>query len=148
MSIKEKWENFRNWAKEKIEELKRKHMIENMEPKVLKEMVAALKEDVEFALSIKDEAERKDAIKIAEARLAEVEGIVDDVLVNVEKHIDESREGLESWLTRDLHAQDLRGLNRGKATLISMKGELGELKGQLNGTSKPKQEDESEPSAE
>ena len=148
MSLREKWENFRNWAKDKIEELKRKHMIENMEPKVLREMVAALKEDVEFALSIKDETERNEAVKLATARLAEVESIVDDVLVNVEKHIKSSQDGLDSWLTRDAHAQDLRGLTKGKATLLSMKEELDGLKGELSGTSKVQEEAQSEPSAE
>ena len=146
MSLKEKWENFRNWAKEKIDEMKRKHMIENMEPKVLTEMVEALKEDVKFALSIKDEDERNKAIKVAGERLAEVESIVDDVLENVEKHIKESKEGLDSWLTRDAHAQDLRGLNRGKARLLTMKADIGGLKGELSG-SKEMEEGQTEPGA-
>ena len=148
MSLKEKWENFRNWAKEKIDELKRKHMIENMEPKVLREMVASLKEDVEFALSIKDEAERNEAIKLSKARLAEVESIVDDVLVNVEKHMSESLEGSGNWLSGEAHMMDYTGLSRGKATLLSMKNDLGELKGKLSGNEKPQQEGQSEPNAE
>ena len=147
MSLKEKWENFRNWAKDKIEEMKRKHMIENMEPKVLKDMVEALREDVKFSLSIKDKAEREEAVKLATARLAEVEGIVDDVLENVEKNIQDSMDGLDSWLSREAHARDLSGLRKGKATLLSMKEDLGGMKSELNGTQKEQEAPQSEPNA-
>ena len=133
MGLKETWENFKNWAKEKIDELKRKHMIENMEPKVLKEMISELKEDIKEALSIKDEAERKDAIKAAGLRIAEVESIVDDVLANVEKHMSDSLEGAKNWLSREAHMSDYSGLSRGKALLMNMKDELGNMKGELSG---------------
>ena len=133
MGLKETWENFKNWAKEKTDELKRKHMIENMEPRVLKEMIADLEEDVEFALSIEDEAERKDAIKGASARLVEVESIVDDVLKNVEKHMGESLEGAKNWLSGEAHMRDYSGLSRGKALLMNMKDELGDMKDELSG---------------
>ena len=144
MSLKEKLENLLNKAKEKIEELKRKHMIENIEPKDLREMISTLKEDIEYALSIENEAERKEVIKEAEESLAEVEGIVDDVLKSVEKKIEESVEGLNSWLSREAHAQDLKGLNRGKALLLSMKEELGKLKGSLNGKTSPEQDEQNQ----
>ena len=107
------------------------------------------REKRKFALSIKDETERNEAIKLATARLAEVEGIVDDVLENVEKHMKESLEGSRSWLSGEAHMMDYSGLQRGKATLLSMKEDLGGMKSELSGNSKPQQEDaQREPGAE
>ena len=99
MSFKDTWTKFIEWAKDTIEKIKRKHMIENMEPKVLKEMMAELKNNFNEAMAIEDEKQKEDALKDVSSRLSDVEGIVDDVLVNVEKHIEESLAGMCSWLS-------------------------------------------------
>lgn len=145
MSFKDTWTKFIEWAKDTIEKIKRKHMIENMEPKVLKEMMAELKNNFNEAMAIEDEKQKEDALKDVSSRLSDVEGIVDDVLVNVEKHIEESRAGMGSWLSGELSAKDYNGLQRGKATLLGMKEDLGKMKSELSGDSKQQDEGQSEP---
>jgi len=145
MSFKDTWTKFTEWAKDTIENIKRKHMIENMEPKVLKEMMVELKNDFNEAMAIENEKQKEEALKEVSSRLVEVEGIVDDVLVNVEKHIKDSLDGMGSWLSGEAHMRDYSGLQRGKATLLGMKEDLGKMKSELSGGAKQQGEGQSEP---
>lgn len=145
MSLKDTWAKFTEWAKDTIEKIKRKHMIQNMEPRVLKEMIAELKNDFNEAMAIEDEKQREEVLKSVSSKLVEVEGIVDDVLTNVEKYIKDSIDGMDSWLSGEAHLRDYSGLQRGKATLLVMKEELGNMKGKLSGETKQQDEGQCEP---
>lgn len=131
MSLKDKWAEFVDWANKKRAEMERKRFIENMEPKVLKAIMADLKAEVQKVNAIENEAERAVAVKELMLKIDEVEGIVNDVLAHVQNNIERSQEGMNNWLTREAHYSDYNGLNKGRILLLNMKDEIGTFRGEL-----------------
>lgn len=136
MNIKEKWIKFR-------ENIARKRLIKNMTPALLKEMVNDLAGDVEQVLAIEDANEREFAISEVLEGIADVGGIIDEVMENVDKQIEDLSKS-NFWMTQELVSSDLRGLQRGRDSLIRKKNELEQLKSKLTGDPAKENVDESE----
>ena len=136
MNIKEKWIKFR-------ENIARKRLIKNMTPALLNEMVNDLAGDVEQVLAMEDANEREVAISEVLEGIADVGGIIDEVMENVDKQIEDLSKS-NFWMTQELVSSDLRGLKRGRDSLIQKKNELEQLKSKLTGDPAKENVDESE----
>ncbi len=113
-------------------------------PAMLREMMEKLRADMKIGLAIENATERKDAIKALDLRIDEISVIVDDTLAQVEKNIKELS-GSTWWAVRDAVNTDLRGLSRGKETLIATKAELAKMKTDLGAPASAKEEPATEP---
>ena len=135
MGLKEAWENLCEWFIEKKEQIKRNHLIKNITPKALRDMIAGLKEEADRILEIENEFERETELANLKNTYGEVESIVNDVLVHVLKQIDDLSGRNGFWATQDAVNSDLRGLQKGKDTLIAMKNDLSKFKTDVFGPS-------------
>ena len=113
-------------------------------PAILNNMMSCLKEDIKTALAIEDPAKREEAVKLMLKRVDELEVLVDETMVQVDKNI-KDLSGRTWWATQEAVNSDLRGLRRGKESLVAKKGELGGMRAELTGQVKVEEKPSDEP---
>ena len=99
-------------------------------PAALRETMAKLKNDLETVAAIEDVAQREDAAKGLLIEVEQTKTIVQETLTKVEADI-KDLEGRDWWATQEAVNSDLRGLRRGKQTLLAATEELEKMSNKI-----------------
>jgi len=99
-------------------------------PAALRETMAKLKNDLETVAAIEDVTQREDAAKGLLIEVEQTKTIVQETLTKVEANI-KDLEGRDWWATQEAVNSDLRGLRRGKQTLLTATEELEKMSNKI-----------------
>ena len=99
-------------------------------PAALRETMAKLKNDLETVAAIEDVAQRENAAKGLLIEVEQTKTIVQETLTKVEADI-KDLEGRDWWATQEAVNSDLRGLRRGKQTLLAATEELEKMSNKI-----------------
>ena len=99
-------------------------------PAALRETMAKLKNDLETVAAIEDVTQREDAAKGLLIEVEQTKTIVQETLTKVEADI-KDLEGRDWWATQEAVNSDLRGLRRGKQTLLAATEELEKMSNKI-----------------
>jgi len=99
-------------------------------PAALRETMAKLKNDLETVAAIEDVTQREDAAKGLLIEVEQTKTIVQETLTKVEADI-KDLEGRDWWATQEAVNSDLRGLRRGKQTLLTATEELEKMSNKI-----------------
>ena len=96
----------------------------------LRETMAKLKNDLETVAAIEDVGQREEAAKGLLIEVEQTKTIVQETLTKVEANI-KDLEGRDWWATQEAVNSDLRGLRRGKQTLLTATEELEKMSNKI-----------------
>ncbi|MBQ7917657.1 MAG: hypothetical protein IJ310_02435 [Clostridia bacterium] len=99
-------------------------------PAALRETMAKLKNDLETVAAIEDVGQREEAAKGLLIEVEQTKTIVQETLTKVEANI-KDLEGRDWWATQEAVNSDLRGLRRGKQTLLTATEELEKMSNKI-----------------
>ena len=100
-------------------------------PAALRETMAKLKNDLETVAAIEDVAQRENAAKGLLIEVEQTKTIVQETLTKVEANIDDLMGRTGWWATQEAVNSDLRGLRRGRETLLATKDELEKMSNKI-----------------
>lgn len=99
-------------------------------PAMLRETIARLQGGLDSLLAIKDEAEREEGAKVLLVDVEETKKLVQETLTKVEAEI-KDLDGRDWWATQEAVNSDLRGLRRGRETLLVATQELEKMSNKI-----------------